>query len=135
MENNFTNTDSPREKHPTGKSSTRGEPGEAAKSTEHGKPQIRKGGKARDGREGEIQKNKISTSSREDGMSLNPQSLGNGQEQHETYRLGSHMSRRLAGQTRVQYDYRHTDGELFSCVAPDLDAARKRRDAWLKNKS
>lgn len=46
-------------------------------------------------------------------MSLNPQSLGNGQEQHETYRLGSHMSRRLAGQTRVQYDYRHTDGRAF----------------------
>lgn len=68
-------------------------------------------------------------------MSLNPQSLGNGQEQHETYRLSSRMSRRLAGQTRVQYDYRHTDGKLFSCVAPDLDAARKRRDAWLKNKS
>lgn len=50
----FTNTDTLREKRPTGKSSNRGEPGEAAKSTEHGKPQVRKGGKARDGREGGV---------------------------------------------------------------------------------
>lgn len=35
----------------------------------------------------------------------------------------------------VQYDYRHTDGELFSCVAPTLDDARARRDKWLANKS
>ena len=34
----------------------------------------------------------------------------------------------------VQYDYRHTDGELFSCVAKSLDEARERRDAWLSKK-
>ena len=34
----------------------------------------------------------------------------------------------------VQYDYRHTDGELFSCVAKSLDDARSRRDAWLDKK-
>ena len=35
----------------------------------------------------------------------------------------------------VQYDYRHTDGELFSCVARSLDEARERRDTWLSRKS
>lgn len=35
----------------------------------------------------------------------------------------------------VQYDYRHTDGELFSCVAKSLDDARSRRDAWLAKKN
>ena len=34
-----------------------------------------------------------------------------------------------------QYDYRHTDGELFSCVAPSLEAARARRDEWLASKA
>lgn len=34
----------------------------------------------------------------------------------------------------VQYDYRHTDGELFSTVAPSLEEARKRRDKWLEKK-
>ena len=38
------------------------------------------------------------------------------------------------GQIYYQYDYRHTDGELFSCVAPTLENARKRRDSWLKDK-
>jgi len=33
-----------------------------------------------------------------------------------------------------QYDYRHSSGELFSCVAPTLDAARTKRDNWLLNK-
>jgi len=32
----------------------------------------------------------------------------------------------------VQYDYRTEDGRLFSCVAQNLDDARKRRDAWLQ---
>ena len=35
---------------------------------------------------------------------------------------------------KVQYDYRHTDGELFSCVANSLDEAREKKDNWLKNK-
>ena len=32
----------------------------------------------------------------------------------------------------VQYDYRHTNGELFSCVDNSLEGARQRRDKWLK---
>lgn len=34
-----------------------------------------------------------------------------------------------------QYDYRHTDGELFSTVAPTLEECRTRRDEWLKKKT
>ena len=33
-----------------------------------------------------------------------------------------------------QYDYRHTDGELFSIVLPTLDECRMRRDKWLAEK-
>jgi len=32
---------------------------------------------------------------------------------------------------RVQYDYRALDGDLFSCVAKTLEAARLRRDEWI----
>ena len=35
----------------------------------------------------------------------------------------------------VQYDYRHLDGELFSCVKPTLEACRAARDAWLDKKT
>ena len=31
-----------------------------------------------------------------------------------------------------QYDYRHTNGELFTCVAPTLEQCRAKRDNWLK---
>ena len=50
-----------------------------------------------------------------------------GQEQYCFYevRVGR-ADRRL-----VQYDYRTPDGRLFSCVAQNLDDARKRKDAWL----
>ena len=53
-----------------------------------------------------------------------------GQEQYETF------SRKTGGQAKkyVSYDYRHTDGELFSCVKPTLDACREARDAWLERK-
>ena len=37
-------------------------------------------------------------------------------------------------QTFYQYDYRHTDGCLFSTVAPTLEECRTRRDAWLTEK-
>jgi hypothetical protein len=37
-------------------------------------------------------------------------------------------------QTFFQYDYRHTDGELYSTVAPTLEECRKRRDEWLNRK-
>ena len=36
--------------------------------------------------------------------------------------------------TRVQYDYRHTDGELFSGVFANLHEARKARHEWLFEK-
>lgn len=34
-----------------------------------------------------------------------------------------------------QYDYRHTDGELFATVAPSLEICRERRDKWLDTKN
>lgn len=33
-----------------------------------------------------------------------------------------------------QYDYRHTDGALFSTVAPSLERCRAKRDQWLEQK-
>lgn len=33
-----------------------------------------------------------------------------------------------------QYDYRHADGELFSCVRPSLKECREAREEWIKNK-
>ena len=53
---------------------------------------------------------------------LNPKNLANGQEQYETFTA--------ARNPYYQYDYRHTDGELFSCVKPTLEACRQARDAW-----
>ena len=38
------------------------------------------------------------------------------------------------GQIYFQYDYRHTDGELFSTVAKTLDECRRRRDGWIEKK-
>lgn len=38
------------------------------------------------------------------------------------------------GQIYFQYDYRHTDNELFSTVAKTLDECRKRRDEWIAKK-
>ena len=53
-----------------------------------------------------------------------------GQEQYETF-YSAHHGKKIS---RVMYDYRHTYGELFSCVAPTLKECRQRRDEWLKNK-
>lgn len=33
--------------------------------------------------------------------------------------------------TRIQYDYRLPDGQLFSVVAKNLKLAREKRDRWL----
>jgi len=54
-----------------------------------------------------------------------------GQEQYETFfsKVGGKKKSYCA------YDYRHTDGELFSCVKPTLDACRAARDEWLKKKA
>ena len=53
-----------------------------------------------------------------------------GQEQYETF------TRKIGRKTKryTAYDYRHTDGELFSCVKPTLDACLAERDAWLERK-
>ena len=40
-----------------------------------------------------------------------------GTENYEKFQTGIGRRKR----TLVQYDYRHTDGELFSCVKPTLD--------------
>ena len=62
---------------------------------------------------------------------LSPQNLAPGCEQKEEY-----TSRiRRKPETLVQYDYRHTDGELFSCVKRTLEDCRAARDRWLKNRS
>ena len=47
-----------------------------------------------------------------------------GTENYEKFQTGIGRRKR----TLVQYDYRHTDGELFSCVKPTLDECRAARD-------
>lgn len=54
-----------------------------------------------------------------------------GSESYEYFSSG--LSRRRV--RRVQYDYRTHDGQLFSCVAKNLDIARQRRDRWLEQRS
>jgi hypothetical protein len=39
------------------------------------------------------------------------------------------------GAMLYQYDYRYTDGKLFSCVATTLEACRDKRDKWLRKKN
>lgn len=51
-----------------------------------------------------------------------------GQEQYEEF-WSEIKSRPL-----VQYDYRHTNGELFSCVRERLEDCRTDRDCWLMRK-
>lgn len=51
-----------------------------------------------------------------------------GSERYETFTATLRRKR----VKRVQYDYRHTNGELFATVAPTLQECRQRRDEWLK---
>lgn len=53
-----------------------------------------------------------------------------GTEQYETF-YSAHRGKKIS---RVMYDYRHTDNELFSCVAPTLKECRQCRDEWLNKK-
>ena len=53
-----------------------------------------------------------------------------GTERYEVFYVG-YRSRR---KKHYQYDYRHTDGELYSCVADTLSECRQRRDEWLNKK-
>lgn len=50
--------------------------------------------------------------------------------QYETF-YSAHRGKKIS---RVMYDYRHTDGELFTCVAPTLKECRQRRDESLNKK-
>ncbi len=54
-----------------------------------------------------------------------------GQEQYETF----YSSRRGGRITRVMYDYRAQDGDLFSVVAPTLRECRLKRDEWLAKRN
>ncbi len=56
----------------------------------------------------------------ENGVSTTTES---GQEQYETFTA--------VGKKRVQYDYHHTNGKLFSCVSKSLEDCRVKRNAWL----
>lgn len=51
-----------------------------------------------------------------------------GQEQYENFKG-------FGGRKLVQYDYRHTDGQLFSTVKDSLDKCREARDKWLEKKA
>ncbi len=55
-----------------------------------------------------------------------------GQEQYEIFHING---RKLVKNIRCQYDYRHPDGELFSCVGKSLEECRARREAWLEKKA
>jgi len=59
---------------------------------------------------------------------MNAENLRNGQEQYDTYY--SHVMRKEL----IQYEYRHIDGDLFSCVAPTLEACIQKRTQWLNRK-
>ena len=50
-----------------------------------------------------------------------------GEEKFVKCRLGA-----FRGQIYYQYDYRHTDGELFSTLAKTLDECRRQRDKWIE---
>ena len=52
-----------------------------------------------------------------------------GEERHEYF---TPTFARRTKKRFCQYDYRHTDGELLSCVASTLEECRRKRDEWLK---
>ena len=52
-----------------------------------------------------------------------------GTEKYEKFYIG-----RRPRKAMIQYDYLHTDGELFSTVAPTLEQCREKCNLWLNNK-
>jgi hypothetical protein len=52
-----------------------------------------------------------------------------GTEKYENFYIG-----RRPRKAMIQYDSRHTDGELFSTVAPALEQCREKRNLWLNKK-
>lgn len=63
-------------------------------------------------------------------MTINGVSTCTAGEKYEKFQLK--IGRKV--RTMYQYDYRHTDGDLFSCVKPTLDECRRLRDEWIKAK-
>jgi hypothetical protein len=53
-----------------------------------------------------------------------------GQEKYVKCILGAFL-----GKVYYQYDYRHTDGELFSTLQETLEQCREKRDKWLNEKN
>lgn len=49
-----------------------------------------------------------------------------GSEQYESFTMGR--------KRYVQYDYRTSDGKLFSCVRSTLEKCREACDQWLKHR-
>ncbi len=49
-----------------------------------------------------------------------------GKEQYETF---THR-----GEKYYQYDYRHANGELFSCVKPTLEECREECNKWINDR-
>ena len=52
-----------------------------------------------------------------------------GTEKYEKFHIG-----RRPRKAMIQDDYRHTDGELYSTVAPTLEQCREKRNLWLNEK-
>ena len=52
-----------------------------------------------------------------------------GTEKYEKFHIG-----RRPRKAMIQYDYRHTDGELFSTVESTLEKCREKRNLWLNEK-
>ena len=52
-----------------------------------------------------------------------------GTEKYEKFYIGRRPRKKM-----IQYDYRHTDGELFTTVAPTLEQCREKRNLWLNEK-
>ena len=65
----------------------------------------------------------MTTKMNKDGVSV----CATGQENYERFEA-------KRGKWYYQYDYRHTDGELFSVVLPTLDECRQKRDKWVLHK-
>lgn len=54
-----------------------------------------------------------------------------GQEQYETF-YSYYRGKKIS---RVMYDFRAHEGELFSVVAPTLRECRQKRDEWLAKRN
>lgn len=52
-----------------------------------------------------------------------------GQEKYSQFCAGA-----FRGTIYYQYDYRHTNNEIFSTIAESLEECREKRDKWLEQK-